>query len=606
MKVEVTCLGNTATRMETDSWTHPEGVCPGGPETAAPTWHRAWLGSGGFDRGPDLDHGRLVVPGRNPAREEEVKGGQIDSARARLQRLARLRLGGAELDYWLGACEEAEGHIDAALAAWARIPVGSSRFADAALDRARLAIKEGRFALAEDVLEHTAFPHRSSSIELSKNLWQQVYLFTGRYDELRRSIEDEWAGGRHRAEVLRKHWLVDDARSFPVDAVRTRLDETGRTAPEDDRVWLGRAYLAIRAAQFGEADAWLKKCHAARPHDPVVWRARLEWATGSDRLGEAIEAMRHLPADGLLPEQLMSLRAWLAARLGDEGSEQAALTSWLNRVPCDTQAVARLIELAARAGRTEQVAQLRRRKAELDQTTEEYRRLLGLGDPEWRIREVGPARRSPGPMVRGSGLVGAGRTRFEARGLGTSRAGPDRADRAGFGVELERSRGRCRAGPVPAPWLSPRQGEGNEGQSDGLFRSPSGRQPHTVAVALADLIPVESRDRIGALPAGTVPIFRDDAHVAGLHFAYDNDPTPMCRLPETMMGGVGLLDYDGDGWLDVYAVQGGTLSDEAPPPRSAQRDRLFRNRGDGTFEDVTSSSGACGVSWRLRPRRGRG
>src|SRR3954468_17027535 len=61
--------------------------------------------------------------------ETEVKGGQIGSARARLERLARLGLGGAEIDYWLGACEEAEGHVDAALAAWARIPVGSPRFA---------------------------------------------------------------------------------------------------------------------------------------------------------------------------------------------------------------------------------------------------------------------------------------------------------------------------------------------------------------------------------------------------------------------------------------------------------------------------------------------
>ena len=250
--------------------------------------------------------------------EQEVKVGQIHAARARLERLARLGQGGAELDYWLGACEEADGHIDAALAAWGRISVVSPRFPQAAFDRARLAIKQGRFALAEDVLEHTSFPPRSSAAELSTYQWQQLYLFSGRYDELRRSIEDEWAGARHRAEVLRKHWLVDDARLLPVDAVRTRLDEAGRNAPEDDRVWLGRAYLAVRAARFAEAEAWLKKCQVARPNDPVVWRARLEWATASDRLGEAIEAMRHLSVEQFLPGQLISLRAWLAAHRGDE------------------------------------------------------------------------------------------------------------------------------------------------------------------------------------------------------------------------------------------------------------------------------------------------
>ena len=56
-----------------------------------------------------------------------------------------------------------------------------------------------------------------------------------------------------------------------------------------------------------------------------------------------------------------------------------------------------------------------------------------------------------------------------------------------------------------------------------------------------------------------------------------------------MGGGVGVLDYDGDGWLDIYALQGGPFPPEAGPRRNA--DRLFRNRGDGTFEDATSSSG---------------
>jgi hypothetical protein len=82
--------------------------------------------------------------------------------------------------------------------------------------------------------------------------------------------------------------------------------------------------------------------------------------------------------------------------------------------------------------------------------------------------------------------------------------------------------------------------------------------------------------------------FRDDAEAAGLRFAFINGETPLRQLPETMSGGVGLLDYDGDGWLDVYGTQGGPF----PPPDShAAGDRLFRNQGDGTFCDVTERAG---------------
>ncbi len=58
-----------------------------------------------------------------------------------------------------------------------------------------------------------------------------------------------------------------------------------------------------------------------------------------------------------------------------------------------------------------------------------------------------------------------------------------------------------------------------------------------------------------------------------------------------------VLDYDGDGWLDVYLVQGGTFP---PEGTGASGDRLFRNQGDGTFEDATDISGIA------RMRRGYG
>src|SRR5262249_34761605 len=58
-------------------------------------------------------------------------------------------------------------------------------------------------------------------------------------------------------------------------------------------------------------------------------------------------------------------------------------------------------------------------------------------------------------------------------------------------------------------------------------------------------------------------------------------------------GGVGLLDYDGDGWLDVYALQGGRFPPDHGWPGPS--DHLFRNRGGGTFEDVTEPAGIAAL-----------
>jgi hypothetical protein len=81
---------------------------------------------------------------------------------------------------------------------------------------------------------------------------------------------------------------------------------------------------------------------------------------------------------------------------------------------------------------------------------------------------------------------------------------------------------------------------------------------------------------------------RDVATEIGIEFVHDRGTTADKHLPETMGAGVSWLDYDGDGWLDLYAVQSGPFP---PGPERRSADRLFRNRGDGTFEDVSERAG---------------
>jgi len=499
--------------------------------------------------------------------ERELKAGQHRSAHARLSRLALLGLRSTEIDYWLGVCEEAEGHVNLALAIWGRIRPGSPRFANAVLRKARLAIDQGRLALAEETLQDLSFPVGSPASELHELMLQQVYLFTGRSDDLRRRKQKEWVGAGNKADVLRKHWQIDELRSFPAGALQVRLGEAGRKAPDDDRVWLGHAYLALWTAKFDEADTWLQKCLSQRPDDPVVWLARLEWATASDRVTEAVEAMDHIPLGEIGPDRRLRIRAWLAARRNDEGAERAALTKLLVIIPGDTKAVARLTELAVRAERPDEAARLRGRQKELDEATEKYRTLLNAGVPTGHYDELGSLAEVLGRW-------------FEARGW-WQLAGRDAShtDRARTALE--------RLGQI-AKALAAADEQSLVNHSPTQSKHPKA-QP-TVADALADVISREDCNRVAVQRPLVIPTFRDDAKAVGLHFVYENDPTPMCRAPETMGGGVALLDYDGDGWLDVYAVQGGKLSNESAPAALPQGDRLFRNRGDGTFEDVTAAS----------------
>jgi hypothetical protein len=83
--------------------------------------------------------------------------------------------------------------------------------------------------------------------------------------------------------------------------------------------------------------------------------------------------------------------------------------------------------------------------------------------------------------------------------------------------------------------------------------------------------------------------FEEVASHRGLTFTYLSGHTDRHYLPEIMGGGAALLDMDNDSDLDVYLVQAGDLLN---PSGNRPGNRLFRNRGDGSFEDATKGSGA--------------
>jgi enediyne biosynthesis protein E4 len=99
--------------------------------------------------------------------------------------------------------------------------------------------------------------------------------------------------------------------------------------------------------------------------------------------------------------------------------------------------------------------------------------------------------------------------------------------------------------------------------------------------------------------------FTDVPAALGLRFEYVASHTSKKYLIETMGSGVALFDYDNDGRLDIFVVNGAPLSDPTPkgtiPQKAGPKDwnRLYHQKSDGTFEDVTEKAGLQGVGYGM-------
>lgn len=130
--------------------------------------------------------------------------------------------------------------------------------------------------------------------------------------------------------------------------------------------------------------------------------------------------------------------------------------------------------------------------------------------------------------------------------------------------------------------------------------APVPRQSMGVATGPPHAAVKDSQSRpitAGGFVDGALVVFEDITRASGLgKFHHQSGGPEKATLLETLGSGVALLDYDNDGWQDIYLVNGSTFAamrGKEPPPRAM----LFHNNHDGTFTDVTEKAGVSNDRW---------
>lgn len=97
--------------------------------------------------------------------------------------------------------------------------------------------------------------------------------------------------------------------------------------------------------------------------------------------------------------------------------------------------------------------------------------------------------------------------------------------------------------------------------------------------------------------AQSLPVqFTDITEKAGIAFKHVSSPEKKF-IVESMSGGVGLIDYDNDGYLDIYLVN--SLTVDMAKSKQKTRSALYHNNGNGTFTDVTEKAGVGDIGWGM-------
>ncbi len=360
-----------------------------------------------------------------------------------------------------------------------------------------------------------------------------------------------------------------------VRGLAPELSEFAARTPEDPFLRRAWGMDLLYQGRAGEALPHLESAAGSLVNDPI---GRFALAECRILLGKPIEIERIL---GEIPEQPNDAAQWwlLRGRIEEtSGLLTPAVASFERAValqPDVREPHFRLGQLLKRLGRSEPARMHLERAEGIDQRIKTIRRehqaLRKTGVPsDARLFE------RLGQLCGDAGMVAESRAWLEqAIKIEPDAEGPRTklARLTGVPETLPFALAYPRAGPI------------------------SGVRLDAAGDAKADLATPDGATARAELSSAGPPPFVDGALQAGVDYRYDSGSSERLFIADTMGGGVGLFDYDGDGWLDIYFVNGCGI----PVDRrlTAGPNRLYRNQGDGTFRDVTARAGVGGRGYGM-------
>jgi tetratricopeptide (TPR) repeat protein len=336
--------------------------------------------------------------------------------------------------------------------------------------------------------------------------------------------------------------------------------------PEDP--FLRRAWgLALHGrGQSAEALPHLEYAAAELGDDPVGRLALAECRHLTGAGGVTPELLGPEPGGGADAARWWIIRGRIQELQGETAGARASYQRAVERNPASVEGHYRLSQLLARTGDPAGAERVSERMRAVRDAQNRVRKLFE------RVRKQGFPRDAEQFVIFGEeceriGLMREARAWFEL----AAEVEPGRSGLRERLVDLERSAGRA-----VFPFALPRP----------IRRARSVEEFRSIQVA-------EPQIRTKETPIA----FESVAREWGLEYRYDAGASDRLHLADTMGGGVALWDYDQDGRLDLYFINGCPLPVDSS--RVAAPNRLYRNLGGGRFEDVTARAGVGGAGYGM-------